>query len=145
MTATARAQLDVAAPPARVWRALTDPAALAAWYWPPRFATEVRLDARVGGAFRIASPVVGMAAMGRVLEVQEPELLALTWRWEGEDLETEVGIVLTAVAGGTRVVVEHRGLPTETAADEHAQGWSDCLGRLPGYLASGSPALSDAD
>jgi uncharacterized protein YndB with AHSA1/START domain len=44
------------APPERVWAAFTDPAALAAWFWPASFATTVRADARPGGRFRIEAP-----------------------------------------------------------------------------------------
>lgn len=135
----ARVERVVAAPPARVWRALMDAAELAAWYWPPSFATEVTMEPWAGGAFRIASARVGMAAVGRVVAAEAPSRLELTWRWEGEALETAVVVTLAADgaddADATRIVVEHRGFPTEVMAAEHAQGWSDCLDRLPGYLA----------
>lgn len=92
-----------------------------------------------GGAFRIASARVGMAAVGRVVVAEAPSRLELTWRWEGEPLETAVVVTLVADDGdradATRIVVEHRGFPTETMAADHTQGWSDCLDRLPAFLA----------
>lgn len=132
----ARVERLVEAPIGRVWQALTDPDELAAWYWPPSFGTEVVLEPVAGGAFRIASVRVGMAAVGQVVAVVAPTRLELTWRWEGEALET--GVVVELAADGpdrTLVAVEHAGFPTEEAATDHATGWSDCLARLPGFLA----------
>jgi uncharacterized protein YndB with AHSA1/START domain len=131
----ARVERTVAASPVRVWQAVAT-AELAAWYWPARFATEAMVDAWPGGRFRFASAPVGMGARGRVTAADAPALLALTWRWDGEDLETTVTIRLEADGDGTRIRVEHAGFPTAEAADEHAQGWADCLDRLPGHLAA---------
>jgi uncharacterized protein YndB with AHSA1/START domain len=85
----------IPAPPERVWRALTDPAELATWFWPPRFETVVELDAREGGALRIASGPAAMAVTGTVTAVDPGHGLSTTWRWDGEDLETRVTIALT--------------------------------------------------
>lgn len=132
----ARVERLVEAPVRRVWRALTDPAELAAWYWPPSFGTEVVLEPVAGGSFRIASTRVGMAAVGHVVAAEAPRLLELAWRWEGEELETTAVVALTAEGSErTLVAVEHAGFPTEETASEHATGWSDCLARLPGFLA----------
>ena len=49
MTAELVLQRDLSAPPERVWRALTDPAALAAWFWPPRLEPAAEVDLAVGG------------------------------------------------------------------------------------------------
>lgn len=135
MSHGARVERVVEASPARVWRALTEPSALAAWYWPPSFGMEVTFEAVAGGSFRIAS-ARGMAVSGRVVAVEAPRLLELAWRWEGEELETSVVVELAAEGPDrTRVSVEHAGFPTEEAASDHATGWTDCLARLPGYLA----------
>ena len=132
----ARVERLVEAPVGRVWQALTDPVELAAWYWPPSFGTEVELEPVAGRSFRIASARVGMAAVGRVVAAEAPHRLELAWRWEGEELETSVAIELVPDgAARTLVAVEHSGVPTEEAASEHATGWSDCLARLPGFLA----------
>jgi len=47
-----------------------------------------------------------------------------------------VTVQLESAGEGTRIRVEHAGFPTAEAADEHAQGWADCLDRLPGHLAA---------
>ncbi len=121
---------QLAAPPDRVWEALTDPDRLARWFWPARFETSAALEAREGGALRIASAPVGIGVTGTVTAVDPGHLLATTWRWDGEDLETRVTIALTADSAGTRVTVRHEGFADGEAAADHVQGWNDCLDRL---------------
>jgi uncharacterized protein YndB with AHSA1/START domain len=133
MAHTAATGRTISAPPDRVWRALTTDE-LAAWFWPPSFATQTAFDARPGGRYRIASAAVGMAASGEVMALEAPERLAMTWRWDGEDLETHVELTLHEDPAGTAIRVVHDGFPTAEAAAEHVQGWSDCLDRLPRFL-----------
>ena len=132
---TASVERLIAASPARVWTALSTPE-LAAWYWPPRFATEVVVEPWPGGRFELDSPPMGMAARGQVTAADAPVRLAFTWRWDGEADITTVTLTLEPAPSGTLVRVEHAGFATAEAAAEHAQGWADCLGRLPGHLAS---------
>lgn len=125
-----RIERHVDAPLASVWRAWTDPAELASWFWPESFGTSCDIELRPGGRFRIASDGMGMAVAATCVEVDPPRRLLLTWRWEGESDTTEVEVVLAEAGGGTALVVEHRGhADTETEAN-HARGWGDCLDRL---------------
>ena len=121
------------APTARTWRAITT-AELAAWFWPPRFATTAALDPVVGGGLRIRSEPMAMGVSGEVVELVDGERLLVTWRWDGEEGETLVAIGVEPDGDGTLVSVVQEGFPTAEAADEHAQGWRDCLDRLPAYL-----------
>jgi len=127
-----------AAPPDRVWRALTDPAALTAWFWPQRFAPTAQVDLRVGGRFRIDGPAVGMAVGGEYVTVEPPHKLVFTWAWDGESDETLVTVELAPTADGTRLLLRHErfadGPEGTEAAKSHAQGWHDCLDRLPEWL-----------
>jgi uncharacterized protein YndB with AHSA1/START domain len=124
----------LAFPAERVWRALTDPAALAAWFWPQRFAPTAEVDLRVGGRYRIDGPAVGMAISGEYVTVEPPHKLVFTWRWDGEPDETLVTIELTPVATGTELALRHEHFGDDANRDNHAQGWHDCLDRLPEYL-----------
>jgi uncharacterized protein YndB with AHSA1/START domain len=127
----------LAAPPERVWRALTDPAALAAWFWPARLAPTAEVDrVEAGGRYRIASSAAGMAVAGGYVAVERPRRLELTWNWDGEAEETRVTIELAPVEGGTGLSLRHEGFADDATRDDHVQGWSDCLDRLPGWLAS---------
>lgn len=125
----------LAFPVERVWRAVTDPVALAAWFWPQRFAPTADVDLRVGGRYRIDGPAVGMAVSGEYVVVEAPGRLVFTWQWDGESTETLVTIDLTATGdGGTLLALRHERFPDGEAAQQHGQGWHDCLDRLPGWL-----------
>jgi glutathione S-transferase len=123
----------LAASPMRVWHALTDPDALTRWFWPAALHPVAEVDLRPGGKLRIEAPGQ-MAVEGEFLRIDEPRVLEFTWCWDGEDLVTTVRVELSAVDGGTRLVLHHGGFPDDGQRDSHATGWSDCLARLPGYL-----------
>jgi uncharacterized protein YndB with AHSA1/START domain len=125
----------VDAPPDRVWTALTDAAALTAWYWPATLEPVATSDPVVGGAFGIATSSPDMGFSGRYLELDEPRRLVQTWRWAGAQHDSRVTIELTPADGGTDLVVVHDRVDAETAV-MYRQGWESCLGRLPGYLAA---------
>ena len=103
---------DYPYPPAKVWRAVTDPALIPLWTAtgaggrPEGFATTV------GTRFRfVAKPKPGWNGVVecQVLEVNEPSLLRYSWVG-GEDSDvTEVVYRLEPLAGGTRFTYEHTG------------------------------------
>ena len=137
MTAELVLQRDLDAPPERVWWALTDPAALTAWFWPPRLEPTAEVDLAVGGSYRIDGPGAGIAVSGRYLELDPPHRLACTWSWDGEDAETLVTVELVPSGeGGTALALRHEGFADDATRDDHVQGWTDCLDRLPAWLAS---------
>ncbi len=136
MTNELRLSRTLSFPVDRVWRALTDPVALAAWFWPERFATTAEIDLRVGGRYRIDGPGAGMAVAGEYTAVEPPHRLAFTWRWDGDSDETMVTVELTPSGTGTDLVIVHSGFAAEVERDNHAKGWSDCLDRLPGWLST---------
>jgi uncharacterized protein YndB with AHSA1/START domain len=110
--------------------ALTEPAGLAAWFWPKRLQTSYHLDVREGGEFQIRSQAMDMALRGRYLQVNPPTSLAMTWQWDGEPHHSQVTIDLTGDGDATVVTVTHRGHPSVEARDLHVRGWQDCLTRL---------------
>src|SRR3712207_5917112 len=78
--------IDIAAPPERVFRALTDPAEVAKWWGDPTTypATQWELDARAGGRWlsrwKNVADGAEFALGGEVLQAQPPNLLVVTWR-----------------------------------------------------------------
>jgi uncharacterized protein YndB with AHSA1/START domain len=130
---------SLARSPEQVWHAFTDPAALAGWFWPERFATVAEVDPHVGGCYRIDGPGAGMAVGGTYVEVQPPSRLAFTWQWDGDAADTQVTVELVRTPTGTDVLVTHGGFADAADRDRHVQGWDDCLDRLPGWL-SGATA-----
>ena len=91
-------------PPERVWRALTERAALAAWLMENDF--EPRLGHRFTFRTRPAPGFDGVVHC-EVTELEPPRRLAYTWK--GGKIDTTVSFALEAVEGGTRLVLEHRG------------------------------------
>lgn len=126
------------AAPERVWHAFTDPAALTAWFW-PHLAAVVEVDLRVGGGYRITATnpsVDDFGISGEYVSLEPPHRLVFTWRWHGEPEQTLVTIDLVAAAGKTVMTLVHERFADPAARDAHAQGWHDCLDRLPPWLVS---------
>jgi uncharacterized protein YndB with AHSA1/START domain len=144
MTATGqRPQLNLrrtyAAPPALVFRALTEPKLLERWFRPsPDVTLRVeQLDLRVGGRYRFAFGLPGdriSTVIGEYRSVAPPNRLAFTWTWEPPDehagFETLVTVELAAKAGGSELTLTHTGFPTEEVMRRHQQGWGGCLEAL---------------
>jgi uncharacterized protein YndB with AHSA1/START domain len=130
----------LAAPPHRVWTALTDPAALVKWFWPESFGVNASVDPHTGGRYRIRSTEPNMAVSGEYREVTPPHRLVFTWQWDGEDDRSLVTLELRPLGGGTELVLRHEQLASDADRDNHAQGWSDCLDRLPGWLSATAPS-----
>ena len=91
-------------PPQKVWRALTDPEAIAQWLMKNNF------EARVGHRFQFqAPPRPGWDGVVKceVLEVEPPR--RLVYSWCGGNQNTTVAWTLEPAAEGTRLRLEHAG------------------------------------
>jgi uncharacterized protein YndB with AHSA1/START domain len=75
------------APREEVFRAWTDPAELKDWWGPGEFTCpEAAVDLRPGGTYRLVmQPKEGNAMVlgGTYRDLEPPERLVYTWRWEG--------------------------------------------------------------
>jgi uncharacterized protein YndB with AHSA1/START domain len=131
---SAEIKAHLGAPPERVWAALTDADALAAWYWPASTEPRVTSDPVVGGRFALTTPNAEMGFSGEYRELDPPRRMVQSWRWAGEQTDSRVTIELIPTGGGTDLVVLHDRLDDETA-ELYRQGWESCLSRLPAYLA----------
>jgi uncharacterized protein YndB with AHSA1/START domain len=111
-------------PPIVVWRALTEPDKLAAWF-PCRILVEGGTW-RVGAALSFPFPeeVIEMTLTGEVLELDEPRTLVYTWGPETLRFE------LVDDDGGTLLLLTDELDPAFAA--RNAAGWEDCLDRLAG-------------
>ena len=125
----------LAASPERVWAAFTSADALSEWFWPPALATVAVTDPRVGGRYRIASEVAGMAVGGEYVALDEPRGLVQTWQWDGEPGETLVTVTIDPDGDDTLLTVVHAQFRVAEDRDNHIQGWNYCLDRLEPYLA----------
>jgi len=135
-TETVALEYDLPYPPAKVWRALTEPQLVARWL----MANDI--DAKVGHNFKFTStPMPQWDGIVRceVLEVELHRRLRYAWK-SAPDLDTVVTWTLTPTAsGGTKLALEHTGFrPTNAfAASGARQGWQYMVSdKLPAVLAT---------
>jgi uncharacterized protein YndB with AHSA1/START domain len=134
-------------PRAGVFRALSEAQQLAKWWGPDGFTIpSVESDLRPGGRYRIAmQPPEGdlFYLAGEFLEVDPPERLSYTFRWEDpdpEDRETVVKLSLRDLGGtSTELVFTQGDFATERRRALHDEGWTQALDKLEELL---SPAAS---
>jgi uncharacterized protein YndB with AHSA1/START domain len=145
------AEIDIAAPPARVFQALTDAGQLKLWFSDPSCPIKLwEMEARVGGRYRYATEkgsvvvnnVSEFECHGEILEYDPPRRLVYTWlgNWH-EDLiaRTVVHWELAPQAGGTHVKVTHSGLATlPIARKDYTGGWPGVLDMLKKFAESSS-------
>ena len=117
----------------KVWRALTDPAAIAQWLMLNDFAP------RVGHKFQFTSkPQPGWDGHTycEVTECEPPRRLVYTWR--GGPLDTLLTITLERVAAGTKLLLVHsgfRGFKALLVSLIMGGGWKGIVGKhIPAVL-----------
>lgn len=140
-------EIQIAAPPDRVFQALIDPKEVMSWWTGEQCAIEAfALEPKVGGRWRYDSKssrltVNGVSKFhceGEVLEYEPPRLLSYTWiaNWHDDKARhTVVRWELAAVAGGTRLKVTHSGLAQEpTARRDYGGGWPGVAAQLKTFV-----------
>jgi len=150
-------EIFIAAPPARVFQAITDPTQMPLWWGQHGVyrLTECKADVRPGGKWSS----VGMGADGKpfrvegeYLEIDPPHLLVHTWisswaaqlktvvRWELEPQSVH-GLHPNGprkAGTGTLVKIRHEGFAGDAAAaNGHSEGWKRVLGWLHSYAEKG--------
>ena len=151
-------EIDIAAPPERVFKALVDAAQLKEW-WGKEPSVKLHrfdMDGRKGGRWGFdctENPGHGhgevgeqlkrnkareFEAHGEVLEFDPPRLLVWSWiaNWhEHPTTPTTVRWELTPTANGTHVKVTHSGLAREPIArKDYGAGWAGVLQLLKNYF-----------
>lgn len=137
MSRSHKNEIEIAAPPADVWRALSEGEALARW-----FATAAEVEAGVGGRWKVSWDDTPPAEYGRI-ETWEPgrrlSLVYLSTR-DGEQQRLVQDIELEALDGGarTRVRVVASGFSSDASWDDEFEGtrngWAVFLCNLRHYL-----------
>jgi len=140
-------EIQVTAPPERVFRALTDAGELTRWFSGPDCpAKSWKMDAHVGGQYSCVTPkgsvvVNGVSEFechGEILECDPPRLLVYTWiaNWhDQQSARTVVRWELEKKGSGTLVKVTHSGLaPLPVAREDYSGGWPGVVEMLKKYV-----------
>jgi uncharacterized protein YndB with AHSA1/START domain len=124
------------APPARVFRAWTDPGEVRQWFGPGDFSTpQVEIDLRVGGRYRFGmKPPEGdiFYLSGEFRVIEPPKRLVYTWTWEGEGQPNEMLVTVDFLerGGSTEVMLKHERFASQEQCTLHEQGWAATLEKL---------------
>src|SRR3954454_22232084 len=117
MDAVVERNVNLDATPDDVWRALTEPEELAAWFGP-----EAELDVRPGGRGRFVDDD-GFVRRAVVDQVSTGERLMLRWWPEGNDpgaAASVVTFVVSPAGSGTHLLVTERLVARSSAASMRA-------------------------
>jgi uncharacterized protein YndB with AHSA1/START domain len=140
-------EIEIAAPPERVFQALTDASQLKRWFSSPECPAKFwQMDPRLGGTYGYAT-VKGTVVVndisefechGEIVEYDPPRVIAYTWIANWHDDVTRPTVVrweLTPKAGGTQVKVTHSGLAQEPVArKDYSGGWPGVVEMLKKFV-----------
>lgn len=152
-TATFELELKrfIRAPREKVFDAFVTEQAMKAWMCPRGMTIpEFKLDARVGGGFRItmrAKDGERYSAAAQYREIARPERLVYSWQWVGEgvpNVETLISVTFAAKDEGTELRMTHSGFPDAVLCESHEEGWGSCFNRLADLLDARGTAASVA-
>ena len=140
-------EIDIAAPPARVFQALTDAGELKRWFTNSECPVKSwQMDARLGGRYSyetqagsvVVNGISEFKCHGEILEIDPPRLLVYSWiaNWHLDpSRRTTVRWELTPKAGGTHLKVRHSGLASEAVArQDYSGGWPGVVEMLKKFV-----------
>jgi len=133
------AAVEIAAPPERVFEAITSAEITNWWVRPGIFDTRNWSgDVREGGRWKAAGLTRGQPYVqeGEFLEVEEPRRLVHTWDGAGKPgRPSTVTYLLERIESGTRLTLRHAGFASREMCGSFAFGWESSLERLAEVLA----------
>jgi len=138
----------LAAPPEKVFRAFTDPLAIASWLPPYGFLCTVHeMDVKVGGGYRMSftnfSTGNSHSFGGKYVDIKPNEFLQYTDKFDDPNLPGEMmtSVWLRKSVAGTEIKILQEGIPAAIPADMCYLGWQDSLDKLTRLV---QPEIPDA-
>lgn len=144
------------APIEKVFNAFVDPSLMVQWYSPGDMTTpHAEVDLRIGGSYAVTMsfidkvPFKGMAkdvtVRGIYKEIDRPNKLVFTWKWDGQEDETLVTVEFDSISENqTAITLVHSGFvkdeaeyPEGLSHKNHKQGWTTALVKLESVIGSG--------
>ncbi len=136
------------ASPEKVYRAFTEPDAMASWLPPYGYLCIVHnMAANVGGSYKMSfinfSTGNEQSFGGKFLEIKPNEFLKYTDRFDDPNLPGEMitSVWLKKVSVGTELKVTQEGIPSAIPAEMCYLGWQDSLDKLKKLV---EPEIPDA-
>lgn len=136
------------ATPEKVFRAFSDPIALASWISPYGFLCTVQLmDFKIGGSYKMSftnfSTGNGHSFGGKYLDIKTNELIKNTDKFDDPNLPGEMitTIWFRKVLCGTEIKILQEGIPTEIPTEMCYLGWQESLEKLMKLV---EPEIPDA-
>ena len=136
------------APPEKVYRAFTDPIAVASWLPPYGFLCTVHeMNVNVGGTFRMSfhnfTTGNGHSFGGQYLELKPNAYLKYTDKFDDPNLPGEMttSVELKKVSVGTEINILQQNIPSMIPAEMCYLGWQESLEKLAKLV---EPEIPDA-
>lgn len=133
---------DFPVPADRLFQAVTGQADLLQWWGPEGMhCPDHALDlSKLGPWYSVMVNAEGQRfkVSGQVTSYDPPHSVGFTWAWHDPDdirgAESHVTFTVTSTETGSRLVLDHRDLPTQDAATNHVEGWTSSLRKLTPLL-----------
>ena len=125
------------ATPEKVYRAFTEPSALAAWIPPYGFICTIHeMEVKEGGSYKSSftnfSTGKSHSFGGRYIEMKQNEFIRYTDKFDDPNLpgEMQVTVTLKTVSCGTELTIVQEGVPDVIPAEACYLGWQESLAQL---------------
>ena len=147
MPSTIRLHRVLSGTPERVFRAFTDPDAMAKWLPPYGFTGKVHhIDPKVGGTHKMSFTNMTSGKShsfgGKYLEIRPNELIRYTDKFDDPNLpgEMQVTVTMKKVSCGTELTVVQEGVPDVIPTEACYLGWQESLVQLANLV---NPEIPD--
>ncbi len=137
MSGTVTLHRVIKATPEKVFRAFTEPLAMASWIPPYGFLCTVHsMEVKVGGKYKMSfmnfSTGHSHAFGGEYQEIKPNEFIRYTDKFDDPNLPGEMitSVWLKKVIGGTELKVTQEGIPDMIPVEMCYLGWQDSLDKL---------------
>ena len=147
MPGTIRLHRVLSGTPERVFRAFTDPDAMAKWLPPYGFTGKVHhIDPKVGGTHKMSFTNMTSGKShsfgGKYLEIKPNELIRYTDKFDDPNLpgEMQVTVTMKKVSFGTELTVVQEGVPDVIPTEACYLGWQESLAQLANLV---NPEIPD--
>ncbi|MEP6792856.1 MAG: SRPBCC family protein [Saprospiraceae bacterium] len=137
MSGTVTLHRVIKATPEKVYRAFTEPNAMASWIPPYGFLCTVHsMEVKVGGKYKMSftnfSTGHGHSFGGEYLDIKPNEFIEYTDKFDDPNLPGDMitSVWLKNVIGGTELKITQEGIPDMIPVEMCYLGWQDSLDKL---------------